>query len=106
YLSMRIAADAGIAPRLYHADEASRVAVTDFIIRRPLDAYPGGPAALAQALGALLARLQGTPLFPHFVEYPDIVARLWAHVCRRGAIETRRARNQARARQDVSGLLS
>jgi hypothetical protein len=84
YISMRIAADAGIAPRLYHADEASRVAVTDFIIRRPLDAYPGGPAALARALGELFARLQGTTLFPHFVQYPDIVARLWAHVCRTG----------------------
>lgn len=84
YLSMRIAADADIAPRLYHADEPSRVAVTDFIIRRPLDAFPGGPAALARALGELLARLQGTTLFPDFVQYPDIVARLWAHVCRTG----------------------
>lgn len=84
YQSMRIAADAGIAPRLYWADEASRLAVTDFIIRRPLDAYPGGPGALAGALGELLARLQGTAPFPHFVEYPDIVARLWAHVCRTG----------------------
>jgi aminoglycoside phosphotransferase (APT) family kinase protein len=84
YGSMRIAADAGIAPRLYHADEASRVAVIDFIVRRPLDAYPGGPAALARALGELFARLQGTTLFPHFVQYPDIVARLWAHVCRTG----------------------
>jgi aminoglycoside phosphotransferase (APT) family kinase protein len=89
YLSMRIAADADIAPRLHHADEVSRVAVTDFIIRRPLEAYPGGPAALARALGDLLARLQRTPLFPHFVQYPDIVARLWAHVCRTGLFAPR-----------------
>ncbi len=31
YVSMRIAAEAGIAPRLYYADEAARVAVMDFI---------------------------------------------------------------------------
>jgi hypothetical protein len=35
-------------------------------------------------LGELLARVQATPRFPRFVEYPDIVARLWAHVCRTG----------------------
>jgi aminoglycoside phosphotransferase (APT) family kinase protein len=26
--------------------------------------------------------LQDTPIFPHFVEYPDIVSRLFAHICR------------------------
>jgi aminoglycoside phosphotransferase (APT) family kinase protein len=84
YLSMRIAADAGIAPKIHTIDEASRVAVMDFIDEQPLQHYPGGPRALAQALGELLARVQATPPFPRFVEYPDIVARLWAHVCRTG----------------------
>ena len=32
----------------------------------------------------MLARVQATSPFPRFVEYPDIVARLWAHVCRTG----------------------
>lgn len=84
YASMQIAADAGIAPRLHHADEAGRVAVMDFIVAQPRDSYPGGPAALARGLGELLGRLQATPKFPFLVEYPDIVARLWAHVCRTG----------------------
>jgi aminoglycoside phosphotransferase (APT) family kinase protein len=84
YASMRIAAEAGIAPRIHYVNEAARVAVTDFIERRPLHAYPGGPTALAQALGQVLARLQATPTFPHFVDYPDIVARLFAHVRRTG----------------------
>ncbi|MGY3690754.1 aminoglycoside phosphotransferase (APT) family kinase protein [Bradyrhizobium sp. USDA 3240] len=84
YVSLRIAAEAGIAPRLYYVDEASRVAVMDFIQRQPLGHYPGGAPALAKALGELLARLQATPTFPAFVRYPDIVARLWAHVCRTG----------------------
>jgi len=58
--------------------------VMDFVRRRPLDTYPGGLPALAKAIGELLARLQATPTFPYFVLYPDIVARLWAHVCRTG----------------------
>lgn len=84
YESMAIAAAAGIAPALHHVDEAARVAVLDFVEERPLAAYPGGRAALATALGELLAQLQATPPFPPFMTYPDIVQRLWAHVCRTG----------------------
>jgi len=80
YESLRIAADAGIAPKLFHVDEKHGIAVMDFIEQRPLRAYPGGAQALARAVGTLLRRLQETPLFPHFVDYPDIVARLFAHV--------------------------
>ncbi len=84
YASMRIAAEAGIAPRLHHADAAAGVAVMDFIEARPLDAFPGGPAALARAIRELLARVQSTEPFPPFVAYPDMVGRLWAWVCRTG----------------------
>ena len=84
YLSMRIAAGAGIAPKIHYVDELARVAVLDFIERRPLGTYPGGARGLAQALGELLSRVQATPLFPPFVSYPDIVARLFAHVRRTG----------------------
>ena len=84
YSSMRIAAEAGIAPRLHHIDEAARVAVMDFIEEQPISAYPGGPEALAQAIGDLLARVRATPPFPRFVDYPDIVGRLWAWVCGTG----------------------
>jgi len=84
YVSMRIAAEAGIAPEVRYIDEVARIAVIDFIEQRPLKTYPGGPRALAQALGELFARVQATPAFPHFVNYPDIVARLFAHVRRTG----------------------
>jgi aminoglycoside phosphotransferase (APT) family kinase protein len=84
YQSMRIASEAGVAPRLYYADKDGRVAVIDHVETRPLDSFPGGPRALARALGELLRRLQATPVFPAFVDYPAIVARLWAHVCRTG----------------------
>jgi thiamine kinase-like enzyme len=81
---MRIAAKAGVAPKIHHINESARVVVMDFIEARPLNEYPGDRPALAQALGDLLKRLQDTPVFPHFVDYPDIVSRLFAHVRRTG----------------------
>src|SRR5882762_7378173 len=35
YVSLRMAAEAGIAPALHYADEASRTAVMDFIPQQP-----------------------------------------------------------------------
>ena len=84
YASMQIAAEAGIAPRLHHVDENAGVAVMDFINQCALETYPGGPPALAQALGTMLKRLQATPTFGHFMDYPNMVARLWVHVCKTG----------------------
>jgi len=84
YQSMRIAAEAGIAPGIHYVDDVDRVAVIDFIEQVPLATYPGGPHALAQALGELIARVQATPVFPSFVDYPDIVTHLFAHVRRTG----------------------
>jgi aminoglycoside phosphotransferase (APT) family kinase protein len=80
YESLRIAAEAGIAPKLYYVDETRGIAVMDFIEAQPLRDYPGGSKALAAAVGALLWRLQDAPLFPYFVDFPDIVARLFEHV--------------------------
>jgi len=84
YISLRLAAEAGLAPRLDYLDEQNGVLVADFITQQPLRAYPGGPEALARAIGALAAQLQAAPLFPYFVDYPDIAARLFAHVVRTG----------------------
>lgn len=56
----------------------------DFIESRPLHGYPGGTRGLARALGELLRHLQAAPVFPHFVDYTDIVGRLFAHVRRTG----------------------
>lgn len=84
YDSMRIAAEAGLAPQVHYLDVDDRVVMMDFIEDRGLEDFPGGPPALAQASGALLKRLQGLPRFPGFMEYPDIVGRVWTHVCKTG----------------------
>src|SRR5882757_6260634 len=84
YVSMRIATEAGIAPEIHYLDEPARIVVTDFIEQQSLKTYPGGPRALALALGELFSRVQATPVFPYYVNYADIVARLFAHVRRTG----------------------
>ena len=84
YISMRIATEAGIAPAIHYIDETARIVVIDFVEQQPLNSYPGGPRALAQALGELFSRVQATPVFPYYVNYADIVARLFAHVRRTG----------------------
>jgi Phosphotransferase enzyme family len=84
YVSMRIAAEAGIAPRIHYLDMNGRVVMMDFIEDRPLETYPGGYQGLAQAIGTMLQKLQALPPFPGFMHYPDLVDRLWAHVCKTG----------------------
>jgi phosphotransferase family enzyme len=84
YISMRIATEAGIAPAIHYLDEAARIVVIDFIEQQPMKAYPGGPRGLAQALGELFSQVQATQVFPYYVNYADIVARLFAHVRRTG----------------------
>lgn len=84
YEAMRMASEAGLAPRLHHVDASAGIVVMDFIEQLPLSAYPGGTRALVEAMGAMIARLQASPPISAFVDYPDMVARLFAHVRRTG----------------------
>jgi aminoglycoside phosphotransferase (APT) family kinase protein len=84
YVAMRIAAEAGVAPRIHYLDADQRIVMMDFIEDRPLEAFPGGRNGLAQAVGAMLPKLRALPLFPPFMDYPDLVGRLWTHVCKTG----------------------
>jgi aminoglycoside phosphotransferase (APT) family kinase protein len=76
YACMRSAAEAGIAPAVLHADATAGVAITAFVQGRPLDDFPGGPEALARALGGLAARLRATPTFPAVADYPAVIGGL------------------------------
>jgi len=80
YACMQIAAEAGIAPALHHVDAEAGVAIMDFVAVRPLEEFPGGPVGLACAAAKLIARLQATPTFPHFIDYFDGVARLFGFI--------------------------
>jgi aminoglycoside phosphotransferase (APT) family kinase protein len=80
YTCMRIAAESGVAPQVRYLDDDKGIVVTDFVSHRPLAEFPGGPPALAKALGALVARLQETPKFPALHDFPTVVGRLLAFV--------------------------
>lgn len=82
FRSMTAAAAAGAAPRVHHVDPASGVAIMDFVAARPLVTYPGGPEALASALGTLIAAVQAAPLFPGHGDYPRAIADLLDHASR------------------------
>lgn len=64
YPCLRAAAAAGIAPAVHHADEEAGVVLMDFVVERPLAAFPGGEPALLRTLGEMVARLQETAPFP------------------------------------------
>ena len=80
YACLKIACDAGIAPAAQYADDAAGAIVMDFVQQQPLASYPGGPQALAKALGELAAKLQATEPFPVLGDYRNILARGLAYL--------------------------
>lgn len=82
YACMQTAAGAGIAPPLVHADADAGIAIMQLLPQRPLTEYPGGPAALARDLGALVARLQATDTFPALADYFTTLDRMLDYVQR------------------------
>jgi thiamine kinase-like enzyme len=57
YACIRIVSDAGIAPRLFHADPADRVLITDFIEAKPF------PDDISARMASTIRRLHSLPLF-------------------------------------------
>ncbi len=87
YTCMQIAADAGIAPRLLHADAVSGIAIMAFIASRPLSEFPGGAGGLAHAFGTLIARLQEAATFPELADYPALVERMLRYLRASGTFQ-------------------
>lgn len=81
----QLAANAGLAPRVIHVDEARRAVLSAFVVAQALPAFYGDPrthdAALMQ-LGRMLRRLHDLPL-PVEVDAADprdFLATLWAGI--------------------------
>jgi aminoglycoside phosphotransferase (APT) family kinase protein len=80
---LQLTANAGLAPRLVHVDEARRAVVSAFAGGRPFPAFYGDPrtreAALAQ-LGRTIRRLHELPLPPDadVVDPQDALAGTWS----------------------------
>lgn len=74
---MRIAASAYLAPRIYYADAADGVAITDHVATHSLALdYPGGRRELLVELAQALRVLHDQPAFPPRVDYLEGVQAL------------------------------
>ena len=84
YICMRIAAAAGVAPAVLHADAEAGVALTAFIEAAPAEALDSGArlALLAEAI----RRLHAAPLFPPLMPYLDAMDSLAAGLAASGAL--------------------
>jgi aminoglycoside phosphotransferase (APT) family kinase protein len=65
---MKIAAEAGLAPRVLHADAEAGVTITDFVVAQPPKV---SRAELIAQLGRTVRALHDTPAFPPLVDYLD-----------------------------------
>jgi hypothetical protein len=86
YPCLRAAAEAGIAPAVHHADEAAGVVLMDFVVERPLTAFPGGEPALLRTLGEMVARLQATAPFPPLMEDFGALVEVMLNLVRDGGL--------------------
>ncbi|MBU4435058.1 MAG: phosphotransferase [Alphaproteobacteria bacterium] len=74
---MKIAAEAGLAPRVLYACDEDGVAITDFIVQRPPPSDPvAARAALIPQLGQAVRALHAAPAFPPLIDYLDGVEGL------------------------------
>jgi thiamine kinase-like enzyme len=70
YACLKIASEAGIAPRLIYAEEKHGVAMTQFIRSKHLS--PARPRKeFLRTVATLVKKLHATPLFPPLIDYLD-----------------------------------
>src|SRR4051794_3960276 len=86
YPCLRAAAEAGIAPAVHHADEEAGVVLMDFVVERPLTAFPGGEPALLGTLGEMVARLQTIERFPQVTKDFGALVELLLDLVRDGGL--------------------
>jgi hypothetical protein len=64
---MRVAAEAGIAPRVLYASVEDRVLISEFVVEHPF------PTNMAQRMATTLRVLHGLPSFPKIMNYLDVM---------------------------------
>ena len=75
YACMRLAAEAGVAPRVIYANAGHGVAIIGYIRSRPVQTKRAREESLRAVVSAV-KRLHAAPLFPALVEYLEGVAML------------------------------
>ena len=71
---------------MHHADEEAGVVLMDFVVERPLTAFPGGEPALLRTLGEMVARLQATAPFPPVMEDFGVLVEAMLNLVRDGGL--------------------
>jgi len=88
YACLKIAADAGVAPRLIYADANAGVAVTDFIAPDPTSVERSKAESLQMIVKAV-RDLHEAPLFPGLVDYLEGVDMLIRRCMKTGILPKR-----------------
>ncbi|HEY5412479.1 MAG TPA: phosphotransferase [Caulobacteraceae bacterium] len=78
YACLKLAAEAGVAPELLHADAEAGLSISCWVEARPLADHPGGRRAILKEMAKLVRRLQATPAFPPLVDFFEGVSQLVA----------------------------
>ena len=80
FACLKIAAEAGLAPAVHHADPDQALVITDYIAARPLALFDKPRADLFADLAAAVRCLQAAATFPPFMNYLDGIDMLIADV--------------------------
>jgi thiamine kinase-like enzyme len=68
---MNLAADAGVAPRVYYSSAEDALSITDFIETKPLAGHFAAYDDLLVELARTIKTIHSTPLFPKLVNFLD-----------------------------------
>jgi len=79
YACMRIASDAGVAPRVLYADATDAVSIMEFVHART-DAGEDARRARLSSLARTVATLHEAPLFPPFMNFFDAMGMVLSHL--------------------------
>jgi thiamine kinase-like enzyme len=79
YACMRIASDAGVAPRVLYADAADAVAIMEFVHARTDEGDDARRARLA-SLARTIRLLHEAPLFPSFMNFFDAMSTILSYL--------------------------
>ena len=96
YTCLRIAAEAGVAPRLIYADPKEGIAVTDFISADLTPTTGWNKPEFVRALARTVKVLHAAPLFPTLVNYLEGVDALMRRCLATGILPTKALKKHRR----------
>jgi aminoglycoside phosphotransferase (APT) family kinase protein len=103
FACMRIASDAGVAPRVYYSDASDGVAITDFVRTSAPEDEDARHARLA-SLARAVATMHGAPLFPPFMSFFGAMDFLIGNLERSGVLPSPEAGRLASGYREIAAV--